>query len=118
LYDLSTSCSEASPYAVSTGVKPEQLDKATNDAKPMCDTLLRLYDAGTVGGQDSKALYTEIKGLMAQTPYNKEVASLLGPKIKQLKDAGLEGTNKGTRLMQENLSLLSDPDASKASQGA
>jgi hypothetical protein len=50
---------------------------------------------------------------MSQTPYIDDVVSQLEPKVQTLRDAKIEGTEEGVRLLQEKLDLLKGPDAGK-----
>jgi hypothetical protein len=96
-----------------TDVAQEQIDEYTNDDKTICDALVHVNDAGTIAGQDSKTFFVDLKRSRSQTPYIDDVVSQLEPKVQTLRDAKIEGTEEGVRLLQEKLDLLKGPDAGK-----
>jgi hypothetical protein len=53
---------------------------------------------------------------MSRTPYIDDVVSQLEPKVQTLRDAKIEGTEKGVRSLQEKVDWLKGPDAGKAKE--
>lgn len=102
---------------VSTGIMQKQIDEATKEAENICDALSVVHDTGTLAGQDSKVIVTDVISTMSLTPYTDDVASILRPKIELLKGAKVEGTEDGLNALQKCTDWLSDADPSKAAQG-